>query len=317
MKIDELIHKFFLGKESKEELEILNAWKEESKENLAAINLLENHWKNFEQLKDYKDFGPANAWNLFETKIEEPKVKGINYFKYIPLAAGLILLFGVLFFFNNQNVPVVESTSLVASSEILNSQLIDGSDIWLNKNSEINHSSFNQENRYLELVQGEAYFKVASDKEHPFTIKAGDFNIEVVGTEFNLTFLNNSLELYVTEGRVLVTNGLKKVYLSAGEIITGASGNFGKHANPNINISSWKTRTLVFKHSSLSDVANDLSRHFNVDLQIDEDLNTSKCFLNSSFKNESLEEVLKELQAVFGIQTHKEGNTIVIDTVNC
>jgi len=317
MKIDEIIGKYFLGKESKEELEILQAWKMESEENLAAISELETYWKNYDKIKDYKDFDKTNAWDTISGQLDNTATVEKVDFPLWKIAAGLIILFGAFYFIKTDRVESADVPTLVEVAEITEKSLVDGSQIWLNTNTRADLSNFSANDRKLELLEGEAYFDVVSDKTNPFEVKAGDFNIEVVGTEFNVKYKETEIEIYVNEGRVLVTNGIKKVYLGAGDRITGNSDTFSKTPKANPNISSWKTRTLEFNNAQLTEVVQDLSKHFAVDIKIAEGLNHQDCFLNTSFSQENLEDVLSELKILFQINSHKSGNTIVIDKVNC
>jgi len=320
MKIDDIIGKFFLGKESKEELAILEAWKLESEGNLAAINQLETYWKNYEEIKDYKEYNKVSAWDVISDQMDkkdaEPESKTVPL-KLWQIAASLVILLGAFYFIKIDGEKARLTESLISIEEKSERSLEDGSVVWLNANTTADFSGFTKTDRTLKLVEGEGYFSIASDKINPFVITAGDFNIEVVGTEFNVNYTNEEFEIFVQEGRVLVSNGKRKVYLNAGDMISGNSASFGKKSNANPNIISWKTNTLIFKNSQLIDVVQDLSEYYNVDIQLEKGLNHMDCFLSTSFSDEKIEDVLLELEALFQINSHKTGNTIVIDKVNC
>jgi len=320
MKIDEIIGKYFLGKGSKEELEILEAWKSESSENLVAIQKLETYWKNYEDIKDYKEYNKTSAWDTISSQLDKPdSTESATTFSF-PLwkaAASLIILLGALFFIKTGAQENITAEKIVSTEEISEQSLDDGSIVWMNANSTANFSSFSKTDRSIALTKGEAYFDVASDKTHPFVVTAGDFIVEVVGTEFNLKYDNAEVEIYVHEGRVLVTNGNRKVYLGAGDLLRGNSATFSKKENANSNTISWKTKTLEFNNAQLSDVVQDLSDHYKLDIQLEKGLDHTDCFLNTAFSNEKIEDVLSELEALFQINSHKVGNTIVIDKVNC
>ena len=85
----------------------------------------------------------------------------------------------------------------------------DGSNIQLNTNSLVT-IDFNNEQRKLILVRGEAHFDVAKDKNRPFTVVVGEKSFTALGTIFNVQKRsNNTMELVVTEGKVLVAEALK------------------------------------------------------------------------------------------------------------
>ena len=60
--------------------------------------------------------------------------------------------------------------------------LPDGSHVWLNSGSVFKYpGSFTGEVRNVEL-NGEGYFNIMKDSDHPFLVKAGNLNVEVKGT---------------------------------------------------------------------------------------------------------------------------------------
>lgn len=65
--------------------------------------------------------------------------------------------------------------------------LSDGTIVWLNSESELRYpTAFSGNVRQVEL-KGEAYFKVAHNENQPFIADADGYQVEVLGTEFNLS----------------------------------------------------------------------------------------------------------------------------------
>ncbi len=56
--------------------------------------------------------------------------------------------------------------------------------------------------RDVHLLQGEAHFSVAHDKNLPFRVFAGAGQIRAVGTAFTVYLKNDSVDVTVTEGSV-------------------------------------------------------------------------------------------------------------------
>jgi transmembrane sensor len=64
--------------------------------------------------------------------------------------------------------------------------LADGTEIWLQEDSEIRYDrSFNESDRKVSL-RGQAYFDVHSDPSRPFLVNSGNAELRVTGTTFNL-----------------------------------------------------------------------------------------------------------------------------------
>ena len=77
-------------------------------------------------------------------------------------------------------------------------------------------------------LSGEAYLEVAKDKKRPFTLMAPTFNIEVLGTKFNVSAYKDDAkhEVALLEGSVkVIVNGKQAVKLVPKQMaIIGAEG---------------------------------------------------------------------------------------------
>ncbi|RPJ51813.1 MAG: hypothetical protein EHJ95_04855, partial [Methanobacteriota archaeon] len=164
-----------------------------------------------------------------ETKESEKQVlqKRRIVKRWILQGISVAAIFCIAFFlgtlFNRQNneiIPVQPGQSITyneikaplgARSEI---RLIDGTEIILNAGSSIKYrSDYNLLDRDL-ILEGEAYFKVASNIDIPLVVFAGDINIKATGTEFNV-------KAYSDEGIIETT-------LVTGEVEISQKGNKDK-----------------------------------------------------------------------------------------
>lgn len=82
-------------------------------------------------------------------------------------------------------------------------RLHDGSIVELNKGAQIS-IRYTGEERRVDLLSGEAYFEVAKKPDRPFIVSARGIDVTAVGTAFNVRLENDSLEVLVTHGRVLM-----------------------------------------------------------------------------------------------------------------
>ena len=90
--------------------------------------------------------------------------------------------------------------------------LPDGSKVILNAGTTITYpNAFVSKNREVE-INGEAFFEVAHDAEHPFIVKANQINVEVLGTQFNVKAYEEDdwIEVSLSEGKVEVQSKDKK-----------------------------------------------------------------------------------------------------------
>jgi ferric-dicitrate binding protein FerR (iron transport regulator) len=156
--------------------------------------------------------------------------------------------------------------------------LSDGSEVHLNYGSKICYpQKFIGDTREVVLV-GEGYFKVAHNPEKPFIVKTGKLNIKALGTSFNVNAYPETNEIATTlvNGKVV----LEKTTLTGEAIFVGVMKP-GQHVSYNTcsekavlckgNIEkyiAWKDGKLMFDNESIALVVDKLSRMFNVDIEV-------------------------------------------------
>lgn len=64
--------------------------------------------------------------------------------------------------------------------------LCDGTEVWLNANSNFVYPTAFIGDERIVTLEGEAYFKVTKDPERPFIVKTKTVQTRVLGTEFNI-----------------------------------------------------------------------------------------------------------------------------------
>ena len=214
---------------------------------------------------------------------------------FIPL-----LLFAVYQWYNASNP--VNGDALVEivapKGARITFQLPDGTSGTLNAMSHLTYSPSFSNNRHVALA-GEAYFDVAKDKKHPFTISANDNEVKVVGTKFSLSAYpeDRLTELVLEEGKVLFTpsNSRKTIDIVPGERVVCSDRGVEQSKVETWKYTAWKDGKLVFRNDSMDELARRISRWYNVDVQID-DKGLEEYVFRGVFENDSLEEVLRLLQ---------------------
>lgn len=116
--------------------------------------------------------------------------------------ASIILVVVALVFWNqSENLDSTNGFYATAIGQQNSITLKDGSVVLLNTNSQMK-VEYNQNVRNIELLQGEAYFDVAKNPQHPFRVYAGAGRVEAVGTAFSVRVKENDIGVMVTDGRV-------------------------------------------------------------------------------------------------------------------
>lgn len=141
--------------------------------------------------------------------------------------------------------------------------LEDGSHVYLNRHSRLD-VRFDDDRRSVSLTEGEAAFDIAHDPGHPFVVAAGDHQVQVLGTAFNVLNHGDNFAVAVQRGIVAVTpaNASAPVRLIAGQTLEqrGQAAPRMSNVSPD-RASAWRSGVLVYRDRPLSDVADDLSRY--------------------------------------------------------
>ncbi len=213
------------------------------------------------------------------------------------VVCGVAIWFGSLHYYHTGDTNLVE---LIVPQDGLDSvTLSDGTKVYVNGGTALYYpKSFNTRlgTRDVYLL-GEANFKVAKDKNHPFIVHAGQLNVQAVGTKFNVKAYPGSDSIITTmeEGLVKVYDGkftalmrpsdqmiyhraLRKV--SSGRVINLAS------------VNSWTMGDLDFRNTPLNDIISAVSCHYNVDIAFDYAVDLNKRFTMHFRHNEPLSNVL-------------------------
>jgi len=187
-----------------------------------------------------------------------------------------------------------------------NFTLPDSSKVWLTSKSSIKYRGDFLSDRTVTL-DGEAYFDVRSDKEHPFTVEADNLIIKALGTRFNVAsyYDEKNMEIVLEDGELLINDReLKKsVKVTPDELITydKFQDEFQTKCVRAKSYVSWKEGKLVFRNDPMDVIARRLGRWYNVDVNIKGN-NYDQMRLRATFIDDNLEEVLYCLERSLSIQ---------------
>jgi transmembrane sensor len=120
--------------------------------------------------------------------------------RFLAAASGaLVLLIAGAVWWNLERFP----TYITEIGERRSITLTDGSTVDLNARSRL-RIEFSKKQRRVELLDGQALFQVAKDKNRPFIVSSGDATVRAVGTQFDVYRRTNGTTVTVLEGRVAV-----------------------------------------------------------------------------------------------------------------
>jgi ferric-dicitrate binding protein FerR (iron transport regulator) len=280
-------------------------------------------WKGLKMISDEKEINVNKAWNNLSSRLGETgsvheKNPARIIFMRSPLmkiaAAALILLgIGSVLFYTGISGSLGRRITINTGNDQKNYtvSLPDGSNIFLNRNTELAyHANFGKHSRQVSL-RGEAFFKIAGNAEKPFTIDAGEASVKVIGTSFNVITSNSdsAVEVFVKTGKVMLSDnsGTQKLVLEPGDVGTMDSKVSGKSVNSNRNYMAWNTGSLVYDGQTLDVVFKDLKKVYNMDIIADDADILSETW-TSPIDNQPRETIIRLICASFNLSFTKDGD---------
>lgn len=196
--------------------------------------------------------------------------------------------------------------------------LPDGTIVHLNSESKLTYTSdFNGKLREV-VLEGEAFFEVTPNKEKPFIVKTSVFDVEVLGTSFNVSVYNdeNIVETALMEGKVKLTmQGCpsKPVYLTPSQkFIYSRSDRQGTISIMEGDTElAWKQGILAFSAEPLEEVFRKIERWYGVTMHYDKESLVNDNF-TGQFKMISIQEMMNILRMHYNLKFKIENNDIYI-----
>jgi ferric-dicitrate binding protein FerR (iron transport regulator) len=201
---------------------------------------------------------------------------------------------------------------VASNTTVLTDTLPDGSQITLNRQSTISYPVKFHKDRSIHL-KGEAFFKIAADKENPFRVYTNGITITVLGTSFNVRSKGTATEIIVESGLVRVTDSLHSIVVHPSEKVVIHQG------DPSLSTDQerselykyYRTKEFVCDNTPLWQLAESLEQAYDVHITItDPALRELK--INTIFRNESLDQILSVIQETFRIKIRRTGNQVII-----
>ncbi len=294
---------------------------------LAHISRLKENVPDFKETREIA----VKENKFFIAPVKKPFYKSwISYAIAASLIAGIILLYPAL----PEREKVNETASLIGPvNEITINpgsrtkiQLPDGSQVWINSGSTLTYgNNFKGNTRDVQL-EGEAYFEVVKDAEHPFIVHTSGIDIKVLGTSFNVkaysidptieaTLIHGSIEVInknqPSASKVMLKPHEKLIYSKYAIIDTKDQRADIKSVPDSFSIvikplkkemadndfveTAWVYNKLVFEDERFEDLALKMERWYNLKISFEsERLKNYK--ISGSFIDETAEEAINELQ---------------------
>ena len=137
-------------------------------------------------------------------------------------------------------------------------------------------------------LEGEAYFNVTKNTEHPFIVKSGNVQVRVLGTEFNMcSYTPDNVRVTLIEGKVAVSDTETFLY--------------------------WKEGFFYFDDVALVDMMKEIGKWYNIDIEFrnSEIMNLRMHFLAN--RQQKVSDLIELLNRMERIHVYLEGESLIIE----
>lgn len=197
-------------------------------------------------------------------------------------------------------------------------KLPDGSIAFLNAGSRLIYPSVFEKKKREVLLIGEGFFEVTHNKEVPFIVKTNEVEVEVLGTEFNVTAYpsDNIIETVLVNGKVKVRRSGFHLLNSEYTLEPNQRAAFNKENSETkissvdvMNYVSWHEGYLRFEASDLNRIIKKLERYYDVRIILVDPVLGIRTISGKLKLEEDKESVLKVLAKTASVQLEKINET--------
>ena len=192
--------------------------------------------------------------------------------QWLKIASVIILTLTINYLYQeykSENEVIAMNTVSVPAGQRTNITLPDGTNVWLNARTTLQYPvTFSQKQRTV-FLKGEAYFDVTKKKKTPFIVRTDKYDIEVLGTQFDVDAYpdQTAFETTLMKGSVKVTSQhfpeqtitLKphhKAYVKDGQLAVTKVNDFTPYR--------WKEGLICFKDEPFQTIMEDFEKYYGI-----------------------------------------------------
>lgn len=314
--INILITRVLANEASIDEKQQLTNWINASLANKKQYEQLVSIWNN--ATPENNEFDADMAWQKLEQKITQRPQK-IKLFWKMPMAAAVLLIFGIGFYIYYAFLGNQFTTVQTAQGETKQVNLPDGSQAWLAPLTTLAYSFDNNE-RTIKL-DGEAFFEVVKNPQKPFVVNTQLAVTKVLGTSFNLIAYQTQKEvkLTVATGKVSfksIKSNQENIVLASQSAEINDLGENKILSNFDINETTWSQKKLVFENQPLSKVFTTVAHLYHVKIEVNNPL-IHNCHFTGQFTDATLADVMDVICKTMQLSYQKNQNIVTVTGKGC
>lgn len=197
-------------------------------------------------------------------------------------------------------------------------RLPDGTLVFLNSESSLSYpTSFVKSPTRSVSLEGEGFFEVSKDKGHPFIVKTGGQDVQVLGTQFNINSYSGEglIKTTLIEGSVKVSAAGKVSILKPDQqAIVSDKGINVENVEARFFV-DWKEGFFMFNNDNLEDIMTRISRWYDIKVVYETPDLKTKTFIGTISKYEHISKVIQTLQGT-GMASFKLNNGVLTISKN-
>ncbi len=305
---------------------------QKSKINGFIEDMLHSYREGYEYEKDTKS-AKKEVWEAIQHHIHSTEERthtiltrqSVTLYK-LPIAKlfryAAVFLVGILCWWALYGTFIeVKSMKILAESshQIKMVDLQDGSKVQLRPYSQLYIITSTANDQHFKL-EGEAYFQVAKQNDGEFIVDAGEGQIRVLGTAFNVRSYANETQVFLEEGKITLEvlsssdsiSTLPNEYQKLGLLEPQSSATIQKGAiiikenDSNASHVDWMESNLYVTGNPFKSLINELSHHYNIAVKITQP--PAENFVNGSLVLGDLEQTLTNFSLLFNGEFVKKSN---------
>jgi transmembrane sensor len=222
------------------------------------------------------------------------------------------------------SVPLPADTHVTDTGEVQTVSFEDGSVAYLNTRTRLRWIGGDTDRR-VELLQGEALFDVAHDPQRPFRVMAGNGEVRVLGTRFNVyrrgdgevrvTVIDGSVEVCEHDPRDGQPAWSRK--LAANQQLAFSSIGLTRDVRSvnALNVVKWREGVLELTDEPLAEVLDELTRYTDQRILI-KDPRLAQLRLGGALSTRDVRAALARIEKLAPIAVTENGGTFTLDYRN-
>ncbi len=267
-----------------------------------------------DSIKNYNSF----IHRINNRTIRKFLLQAVSYAAAI-VSLVLVVHYHHIYNYQKQFIAATETSVFVPAGQRICMKLADGTNVWLNAQTNLTYPTVFTNNERRVSIEGEAYFEVAKDKSRPFIVNVGDIEMKVLGTTFNVHSYtgDNNCRVSLLEGSLQVyrkDTPNKNIILSPQKEVTISNNQMVMNNIPSNDYFLWKEGIYSFDSEPLGNIFKRLEQYYDININV-KDTDILKWKYTVKFRQrDGIDEILRLLCKLhpFTINKDEENNQIII-----